>query len=74
MSDKPKSILDGVPVDDKAFPLNKPPVRRTTQVGNCPACGNPIYAPTECRSDEQIPVQRTCVCNFNTPVGQRRTT
>lgn len=42
---KEKSILDGIPVDDKAFPLRKPPAPPSplNKVSVCPVCGAPIY-------------------------------
>jgi hypothetical protein len=47
---KPKSILDGVKVEDKAFPLrDKLPTNEECApkgmeiVSDCPDCGGPIY-------------------------------
>lgn len=33
-----------------------------TQVGNCPACGNPIYAPEQPDFAGQPQIKRTCAC------------
>lgn len=70
---RPKSILDNVPVDDKAFPLRKPsPQEPLVVVGQCPTCSNPIYGKESITSGEDPSVRRTCKCQEW--LGKRRTT
>ncbi len=65
-----KSALDGIPVDDRAFPLGgsstAPQKHEEHQafaevVGNCPVCGAPIYG--QRRLVVAPPrIARTCAC------------
>lgn len=65
-----KSILDGVLVEDKAFPLSKRNLsqqepdqgRPLVIVGYCQSCSSPIYGPKEVGKQEEIIVRRSCLC------------
>jgi hypothetical protein len=63
---KQKSILDGVPIDDKAFPLigekNAEDNETIGIVSKCSLCGSPIYGPSYIRSNKEPVVRRTCNC------------
>lgn len=66
--DPRRSILDGIPVEDKAFPLHQnkgslapAAVGRLSVVGNCP-CGAPIYGPKEIPPGTSPDLHRTCAC------------
>lgn len=68
-----KSVFDGMPVNDKAFPLSDKadkgsffPARDRTEtlgiVGNCRWCNAPIYGKRTVRSDETPLVKYSCSC------------
>lgn len=63
-----KSLLDGVPVDNRAFPLGKAtPVKLADElsvVGNCPTCGAPIYgSPKVAKQGAVLEVTFACSCH-----------
>ena len=62
MSDE-KSILDSLPVDDKAFPLRQSirPARQDI-VGHCPHCGSPIFGPLSIVAGEIAQITYSCHC------------
>ena len=64
MEHKNKSILDGVPVQNTAFPSSDDyqGCGILEQVGNCPTCGGPIYGRKEVRPGEFPVTQRSCTC------------
>ena len=67
MKAKAKSLLDDVPVDDKAFPLNKSKLLESYPsldiVGTCPKCGAPIYGMKRILSNVEDPsIKYTCEC------------
>lgn len=57
-----KSVLDGVKVEDKAFPLFKGDLPNLVVVGHCPTCGNPIYGKVTVARGEVPVTQRSCDC------------
>lgn len=62
-----KSILDGVPVVESRSCEGKfCPAPDLGIVGNCPACGSPIYGPKTVAADGQapVPVRLTCYCSL----------
>ena len=67
---KNRSVLDDVPVEDKAFPLRGkrepcdgeaagPPFEI---VGACPRCGCPIYGKKRIAANEPLIVHLSCTC------------
>lgn len=65
MDEKNPSVLDNVPVNNKAFPLNEQhPVLTLEIVGACPHCGAPIYGAKRVHlQQDQAPVVRySCSC------------
>lgn len=63
-----RSALDGIPVANKAFPLNNPTLAATmTVVGACTTCGNPIYGQATTSADQYPVTQRTCMCHTGMP-------
>lgn len=60
-----KSILDGIPVEDKAFPLGKKPEGKALQevVSQCPACGAPIYG-QRMTTETNPSVTYSCFCRM----------
>ena len=62
MAKKPtKSVLDGIPVKDEAFPLNKEKKNLRGIVGHCVRCGAPIYG--HAVTDEESPRStKSCDC------------
>ena len=75
-----KSILDGIPVVDKAFPLNKECSskiwdggRFLSVVGSCPSCGGPVYGlSTVAEDEEKPPVKYSCDCFRRQGVVQQK--
>ena len=77
-----KSIIDGIPVVDKAFPLN-PNVVLPSQtaslpespvleiVSRCPTCGSPIYGNQTTKATEVPVVVRTCICSQHRAIQDR---
>ncbi len=64
---KPKSILDGIEVEDNAFPLRKnlpgeKSIPLLSVVGHCPSCGSPVYGDKYVVSGEVPRVTRSCAC------------
>jgi hypothetical protein len=57
---KSKSVLDNVPVEDKAFPLNDQ--RDLTIVNYCKTCGNPIYGYDSLGPEDTILIKYSCEC------------
>ena len=59
-----KSVLDGVPVVDTAFPLrlHNPPPLDMDIVGSCPKCGSPIYGYKRVAVGAIAPVKYSCTC------------
>lgn len=63
-----KGILDGLPVDDKTFPLKgrtgaiNPTDYKKVIVGSCPKCGAPIYG-NQVMLKEVPEVFYSCKCN-----------
>lgn len=56
-------MLDDVPVDDKAFPLNKwQDNPKLSVVGHCP-CGAPVYGLPHVLKSEKIEIRYSCECN-----------
>lgn len=59
-----KSVLDGIPVDNRAyqphFPIHQPLLGI---VGNCPKCGAPIYGKGTVIDDDPC-VKYTCPCRL----------
>ena len=77
MPDQDKSVLDGLPVDNKAFPLqgvgscNKsPPSSHLVVLSSCPQCGAPIYGNRQVDYGEFPVVQYSCTCT-PPPVRQK---
>lgn len=75
MNSKSKSVLDNVPVEDKAFPLKKdqPHYGQAESwqpalevVGHCPNCGSPIYGSPRIALNAVPQVKHSCECR-NTP-------
>ena len=69
MENQSKSVLDGITVSDKAFPLGHHPVSQSVMgtealevVGTCPYCGAPIYGKKVVPSDQNPIVKYSCVC------------
>lgn len=66
---KAKSILDGVKVEDKAFPLSKHKEMKHGEqpmdvVSSCPHCGAPIYGlKWIVTADIAPPIKYTCICH-----------
>ena len=67
---KSKSALDGVQVEDKAFPLS--PIRQQmeklskpakTIVGACHLCGSPIYGHTKLLDGDEPETVFSCKCH-----------
>lgn len=75
-----KSILDNVPVDDKAFPLNKSspgkfiPKKYLAIVSDCPNCGAPIYGDKQVAQGDSPMIQYSCSCNNKTLQDTMRAT
>ncbi len=65
---KQKSILDGIEVEDSAFPLRKnlpeqqPSILLLAVVGHCPSCGSPVYGDKYVVAGETPRVTRSCAC------------
>lgn len=57
-----KSVLDNVPVKDKAFPLKKSSTFLEI-VSTCPHCGSPVYGQKMVPADVQPEVLHSCKCN-----------
>jgi hypothetical protein len=72
-----KSVLDNVPVSDKAFPLSQhggaPPESKAERLpiaGHCPHCGAPIYALHALGAEETPATRYSCECrNRNKGLG-----
>jgi hypothetical protein len=71
-----KSIIDGVPGNDKAFPLNcnegellDTPAKSADLkiVSSCPRCGSPIYGYDKVAADADPRVKLTCNCRTANP-------
>jgi len=60
--DKDPSVLDGVMVDDKAFPLRPAAEKRLEITGHCPHCGAPIYGCPRIPFDTVPVVTYACTC------------
>ncbi len=70
MGDQQKSVLDNIPVEDRAFPLN-PQLREQFEklkkpaksiVGACKHCGNPIYGYPLLLEGTRPETERSCDC------------
>lgn len=86
MSDK--SILDGIPVDDKQLKEVLDKQREQQQelpkwiqvkeklgiVGSCPTCGAPIYGHQVVDADCYPRAKYSCQCVQSRAIGQTRTT
>lgn len=67
---KDKSVLDGIPVEDKAFPLHKGGTSaagcgkdpQLVIVGHCPQCGGPCYGKMTVFANEKPPIVYSCNC------------
>ncbi len=77
-----KSVLDNVPVDDKAFPLREPYQGKKPnkpKMGQCPSCGAPIYGDPSVAAGDKPEVIYSCDCKekmfrpFSPFVGQMET-
>lgn len=67
MQVKTKSVLDGVPVDDKAFPLRGQlggfqESKHLQIVGKCSSCGAPIYGDSTILENTEPHVKYSCKC------------
>jgi hypothetical protein len=83
MTEVHKSVLAGVAVDDKAFPLRKPagptqapvhsvkpkvvPTPLLVIVGHCPQCGAPIHGREFVHKGELPDLQYGCMCPRPSP-------
>ena len=65
MKTKEKSLLDNIPVEDKAFPLNssKPREVPLDVVSSCPECGAPIYGLKWILPNDNANIKYTCDCH-----------
>ncbi len=75
-----KSILDGIQVDDKAFPLHKVVEKKCEKqvlifAGGCPECGAPIYGPSWVEKGEPVHIEYNCSCRLQRKsfMGQMQT-
>ncbi len=68
--EKSKPVLDGIPVEDKAFPIS--PLRQQmeklskpakTIVGACCCCGSPIYGHPKLLEGDEPEVVFSCKCH-----------
>lgn len=68
MANSNKSVLDNIPVDDKAFPLCKETphegniLKELEMISSCPSCGAPIYGLRKVIQTYVAPVKYTCYC------------
>lgn len=74
-----KSVLDGIPVENEAFPLKEnriPPkggssiIQPLVAVGKCPKCGAPIYGPKQIHKNETLEVRHSCGCRFEKTIQE----
>jgi hypothetical protein len=71
---KTKSVLDGIPVEDRAFPLSGAKDWKRTEaamevVGHCPKCGSPVYGYKYVPEGAAPPVAYSCDCRKARPAG-----
>jgi hypothetical protein len=86
MDKQEKSVLDGMPVEDKAFPLRgklperKSPPPKLEIVGSCPSCGAPIHGLKTITAGQDAHTTYSCQCwrrmgaGVNDPLPGSRTT
>ncbi len=60
------SLFDGVPLNDKAFPLSEQHrIKDMTVISSCPSCGAPVYGYSSIPAGKEgtIKIRFSCDCH-----------